>query len=461
MPRSPSPSESASPKSKATPLPNEIPEKDTSPLSPPLKSKSDASKLFRPKLAFAGIGKDKDKDKDGRRPSTIQFTPAAAEVEKRRESRIESKVEAPKLQRRMSSPPPPESYQRGVSFDTFDNRDATDFSLTLNYKHVSYHHTRRSRTFLCGTDQKDYSEFALEWLLDELVDDGDEIVCLRVVEKDSKIASDTSLEQKQYHDEAKKLLDQVIAKNQHDEKAISLIMELAVGKVEKIIQRMIEIYEPAVLVVGTRGRNLVGGMQALMPGSVSKYCLQQSPIPVIVVRPSTKRLKKKKKRQEDPSRRNYDHILELSGAKSGLLDKSAKQSPVGPLPDATEQEAEAVAQALGLQQGTTAADEGAPLSRVVSGRSDVTSGPESPSPNGPLSPDPLSVVMKSPTLENLDSPSASEESDQDEEEEEVEVESPGKSKVEERAGNATEAVVEEVLLPPKASAEEKEEADKG
>lgn len=134
------------------------------------------------------------------------------------------------------------SYHRGVSFDTFDNRDATDFSLTLNYKHVSYHHTRSSRTFLCGTDQKDYSEFALEWLIDELVDDGDEIVCLRVVEKDSKIASDSSLEQKQYHDEAKRLLDQVIAKNQHDEKAISLIMELAVGKVEKIIQRMVGIF---------------------------------------------------------------------------------------------------------------------------------------------------------------------------------------------------------------------------
>ena len=70
------------------------------------------------------------------------------------------------------------TYQRGVSFDTFDNRDATDFSLTLNYKHKDFQYTRRSRTFLCGTDDKDYSEFALEWLIDELLDDGDEIVCL-------------------------------------------------------------------------------------------------------------------------------------------------------------------------------------------------------------------------------------------------------------------------------------------
>lgn len=139
----------------------------------------------------------------------------------------------------MSSPPPPSTYQRGVSFDTFDNRDATDFSLTLNYKHKHYQHTRRSRTFLCGTDQKDYSEFALEWLIEELVDDGDEIVCLRVVEKDSKIASDASVEQGKYHDEAQKLLDQVIAKNSQDEKSISLVMELAMGKVQDIIQRMV------------------------------------------------------------------------------------------------------------------------------------------------------------------------------------------------------------------------------
>jgi Universal stress protein family len=131
------------------------------------------------------------------------------------------------------------SYNRGVSFDTFDNRDATDFSLTLNYKHKDYQNTRRSRTFLCGTDQNDYSDFALEWLIDELVDDGDEIVCLRAVEKDSKIASDTSVEERRYRQEAEKLFEQVIAKNRQDEKSISLVMELAVGKVQEIIQRMV------------------------------------------------------------------------------------------------------------------------------------------------------------------------------------------------------------------------------
>lgn len=131
------------------------------------------------------------------------------------------------------------TYERGVSFNTFDNRDAADFSLTLNYKHKGYQSTRRSRTFLCGTDQNDYSDFALNWLIDELVVDGDEIVCLRAVEKDSRMASDAGIEEGKYRQEAKRLFEQVIEKNSQDEKAISLVLELVVGKVEEIIQRMV------------------------------------------------------------------------------------------------------------------------------------------------------------------------------------------------------------------------------
>ncbi|QSS48763.1 universal stress protein family domain-containing protein [Histoplasma capsulatum var. duboisii H88] len=280
------------------------------------------------------------------RRQSIQFNmeAAAAELSKKRigatRGTLTSRIG------RMPSPPPPSAYNRGVSFDTFDNRDATDFSLTLNYKHRDYHPTRRSRTFLCGTDQNDYSDFALEWLIDELVDDGDEIVCLRVVEKDSKIANDASMEERRYRQEAQKLLDQVIAKNSHDEKTISLVLEFAVGKVQEIIQRMIQIYEPSALIVGTRGRSL-GGMQGLLPGSVSKYCLQQSPIPVIVVRSSTKREKKKQKRLGNPTRHRYNHILRLNDMKSGrVFDKARNSDSI-----ATKQPEEeaAVAQAIGEQ----------------------------------------------------------------------------------------------------------------
>jgi hypothetical protein len=199
----------------------------------------DAGKIKRPSIA--GIQADAS---GGRRKSSILFNTGPAEETIRRESTAKTPTLASFQQRapRMSSPPPPQTYQRGVSFDTFDNKDATDLSFTLTYKHKDYHNTRRSRTFLCGTDQKDYSEFALEWLIDELVDDGDEIVCLRVVEKDSSMTSTSSVESGRYRDEAQELLDSVIKKNSQDEKAISLIMELAVGRVQDIIQRMVSFY---------------------------------------------------------------------------------------------------------------------------------------------------------------------------------------------------------------------------
>ncbi|KAI9375374.1 hypothetical protein BJX61DRAFT_494491 [Aspergillus egyptiacus] len=274
--------------------------------------------------------------------------PTSATVRKNSQSDVREKDL--KVSGRGPSPPPPQAYERGVSFDTFDNPDTPDFSLTLNYKHKGYQLTRRSRTFLCGTDQNDYSDFALEWLIDELVDDGDEIVCLRVVEKDSTIASDAAVEAGKYRQEAEKLFEQVMQKNRQNEKAISLVLELAVGKVQDIIQRMIKLYEPAVLVVGTRGKNM-SGVQGLLSGSISKYCLQRSPIPVIVVRPSVKREKKKKKRLADPTRRSYNHILELSERQGSHIFSapSSRNSSVAKLPD----EEAAVAAALGLPQTYT------------------------------------------------------------------------------------------------------------
>ncbi|KAJ5281624.1 hypothetical protein N7478_006996 [Penicillium angulare] len=317
---------------------------------------------------------------------------------------VEREKEQEKEQRPLSvsrglSPPPPQTYERGVSFDTFDNRDAADFSLTLNYKHKGYQSTRRSRTFLCGTDQNDYSEFALEWLLDELVDDGDEIVCLRAVEKDSRMASDAAIEEGKYRKEAERLFESVIQKNSQDEKAISLVLELAVGKVEDIIQRMIRIYEPAMLVVGTRGRNLKG-VHSLLPGSVSKYCLQQSPIPVIVVRPSPKREKKKKKRRADPTRRSYNHILELSEKRGGRIfdASSSTESSISKLPD----EEAKVAEALGLPASYSHGNSRSSLS--VSERSSMS---HEDSDHSPLPYSLDSVLMKSPMN---GSPASSEES---------------------------------------------------
>lgn len=73
------------------------------------------------------------------------------------------------------------------------------------------------------------------------MEDGDEIVCLRVVDKDSKISSNVSVEQGVYKNEARKLLEHIQEKNEED-KAISLVLEFAVGKVPETIQRMVRLF---------------------------------------------------------------------------------------------------------------------------------------------------------------------------------------------------------------------------
>lgn len=102
------------------------------------------------------------------------------------------------------------------------------------------------------------------------------------------------------------------------------------------------------LIVGTRGRSL-GGIQGLVNNrnSFSKYCLQYSPVPVVVVRPDDKRKKKKDKRIHDPSRQSYVSMLssnegvhEADAGTSSLYETETQIPP--------EEEAHQVAAALGL-----------------------------------------------------------------------------------------------------------------
>lgn len=149
----------------------------------------------------------------------------------------------------------------------------------------------------------------------------------------------------------------------------------------------IKIYAPACLIVGTRGKSL-GGIQSLLPGSVSKYCLQNSPVPVVVVRPEEKREKKKRKRLADPSRQNYSSILDQTNASGSGAFEDLSQQPRG---NASDNEAAAVARAIGLNEGFDTwkgfkkeGEDDPPPTITVSGRSEAINEAESPSPTGPL-----------------------------------------------------------------------------
>lgn len=102
------------------------------------------------------------------------------------------------------------------------------------------------------------------------------------------------------------------------------------------------------LIVGTRGRSL-GGIQGLVNNrnSFSKYCLQYSPVPVVVVRPTEKRIKKKTKRANDATRQTYLSMLAATQGKheadseaSSTYELETKISP--------DEEAHQVAKVLGL-----------------------------------------------------------------------------------------------------------------
>jgi Universal stress protein family len=132
-------------------------------------------------------------------------------------------------------------FEPHVSFDNFGGVEPTERNInsyTLNVKHTGYKYQKRSRTFMVGIDENAYSDYALQWMLEELVDDGDEIICLRVVDRDAKISSDKSLEKKQYQDDARQLMQLIQAKND-EHRAISIVLEFAVGKVHTTFQKMV------------------------------------------------------------------------------------------------------------------------------------------------------------------------------------------------------------------------------
>jgi hypothetical protein len=100
------------------------------------------------------------------------------------------------------------------------------------------------------------------------------------------------------------------------------------------------------LIVGTKGRSLDSVSNAFFNrSSFSKYCLQYSPVPVVVVRPTEKREKKRLKRAQDPSRQSY--IQMLPGQKHEADSENSSVYELEPNLSAAE-EAHRVAVANGL-----------------------------------------------------------------------------------------------------------------
>lgn len=135
----------------------------------------------------------------------------------------------------LTQSPLSQRFESHVAFDNIPLGDPTAYnpiSYTLNVRHAGFQFIRRHRIFMVGCDDNAYSDHALQWLLDELVDDGDEIVCVRVIE------TQTRAENKNYKDDAHALMESIQAKNTQN-RAISLVLEFAVGKLHNTFQHLV------------------------------------------------------------------------------------------------------------------------------------------------------------------------------------------------------------------------------
>jgi hypothetical protein len=92
----------------------------------------------------------------------------------------------------------------------------------------------------------------------------------------------------------------------------------------------------------------LGGLQALVANrnSFSKWIVQFCPVPVIVVKPEEKRVKKKEKRMA--TRNEYVNILKNSGRAEHEISAESLDNTLFEIPNPPEVEARAVASAIGL-----------------------------------------------------------------------------------------------------------------
>jgi nucleotide-binding universal stress UspA family protein len=108
---------------------------------------------------------------------------------------------------------------------------------------------------------------------------------------------------------------------------LSIVVEFIAGKVTDTIDRLTALYRPDALVVGTRGqKSMIQSWGAAFGGasfgSVSKYCLSRSPVPIIVVRPEAKVRKTLDKRRADPKRgKHFDEWVRSSEVQAPELTR--------------------------------------------------------------------------------------------------------------------------------------------
>ncbi|GEM10323.1 usp (universal stress protein) family protein [Rhodotorula toruloides] len=250
-------------------------------------------------------------------------------------------------------------FIRRVAFNTFDAGEELEgkakatgggtgihYSFTLSAKSANY----------C----RKYSVNATNWLLTSFLEDNDEVVVLRVIEPGSSAHNAWRASMEEAKDEAESVLAYLLKKN-GNHRPISVIVEFAIGPIEETIHRMIEIYKPDSLIVGTRGRPDSLFKSAFM-GSISRWAVARSPVPVVVVRPDDKVREALERRLQD-QKRGRSYVSLLSEKERKQLNQSQVSVKVTPVQEVSR--AISPTPRPSTQSSSLSATNGAPLERTV------------------------------------------------------------------------------------------------
>lgn len=180
-------------------------------------------------------------------------------------------------------------------------------SYSVSCKHKDFESSNVSRTFLCALSSVPTSWSALEWLVEHVMEDGDELLCLKVEKESTKMSTPS-----QYKLMAESLLERVVqtiavTNNKNDDedeesnqdngnvepsqpthpatkKRVNVIVELARGSIRKIVRHAILLYQPAMVLVGTSLRQYQKVMRYFSKRTtLSNYFVCHSPVPILLV----------------------------------------------------------------------------------------------------------------------------------------------------------------------------------
>lgn len=171
-----------------------------------------------------------------------------------------------------------------LTFDTYSpNIDVTHYQTTMIFEDRHFKFQNTTRTFLVPFDENVPSVNAVNWTLQNMVDDNDILVVLKVVSLQSVLANGVGLHRKH----CKGLLDKICKIERSGEKKhIKIIVEIRIGSVDFALARGIKDFDPTYLVMGTRGIKKAKLTNFLNEDtSLTKHFVDNGRVPVIVLNP--------------------------------------------------------------------------------------------------------------------------------------------------------------------------------